>query len=1235
MSNPSWTTSQDEAIRIVGRSVAVSAAAGSGKTAVLTERCVQLVCDATPPERCNIDQLAVVTFTDAAASEMKTRIRRKLEERLSLHRGDAHVRTQLSLIDSAHISTLHAFCNRLIRRYFNHANIDPAAILIADDELHLLQASALDRVFNDLYGATCDDGHAFRRLVETYGLGSDRSIARFVMDVSNYLDSLPDPDVWLTRECRQYDGSDASVLRRVLQSVTWELTVQSQQNVPEIDTAAEAARPYLEAVAHLAMQMSTWQQQADALGKTLNDSSGACSQMDALFADIHDHALRTGPVMKLRASTPVEIVAARDAARDQWNRAKKRFQYRLQNGVVRFTSSQLLESLQVTVPFARTLVMLIRRFRAAYAAFKRHADLLDFADLERLALQVLSNEEIAATLRHQFRHVLVDEYQDINPIQHAILQRISRDNDLHQLPNLFSVGDVKQSIYRFRASDPRVFLRRLRESDGDDRHHTISMQENFRSRPHVIDAINLVFEQLMIESALGISYGETERMHASRPARTDVDRFRTELHLLERDVSPTSDQQDDEQDVDTDHIVDPDDPAEWATIEREAYLIVQKIEEIVSNSADQGDDGRITYADCAVLLRSGVQTISAVARKLESCGIPTRTDSEANILETTEGRDLLSLLRLIDNVRQDIPLAAVMRSHILAMPFTEDEMATIRVGKRGVPFHQAALEFAANTQTNSLVDKLRRFFRKLDRHRRRFREVPIHDALWKLLHDDGYLAYVVGLHNGQQRHANLLSLHRRAADFAGHRRSSLHDFVNHLDQLIADGQRLKPKRNEATGNAVSIMTMHAAKGLEFPVVFLVDLSRNFNVYDARGSMIMDRHEGIGLYVSDPEHGVQYPSATSHLVSKNIVRETLAEEVRILYVAMTRAREKLILIGTPKSRLENLNLSPDGQGAVSALDVLSASSYLDFLLPCLQAAPDGAVRWGEEDAADAVFDVFTHDADAIAGWSTNSESPAWEPSPIAACVASGQPLPDDEPVSTDRREAEQIIERITKPYDMLAAAGVRAVVAASESRFSLDPLVEPEEIARVDSRNPPSRRGPGDAAQIGVATHKLMQHLDFAKNVPVHDQLTQLVETGHLDQALASQIDTTSIEWFIATELADLVREAGSQFHREFMFLAARPATHFDPSLPDDIADRVLVRGVADGVLVTETGLHIMDYKTDAIDAPSIAHAVERYRSQMMLYADAVEPLFNVQTTHCHLVFLHPREVVTFDPRRTP
>ncbi len=1299
----SFTDQQREAIRTTGRSVIVSAAAGSGKTAVLAQRVAYLVCDAPPKERCQVDELLVLTFTEAAAAQMRSRIVEAIRARLHARPHDDRLHDQVALVDASRISTIHSFCLWLVRRWFSHVGVDPAATIMDDDETTLLKSEVLDTVFSSLYATSNPPedplgrvdpvadrpvdsgprglkpaarlGAAFLKLIDDYGLGEDREIARFVLKLSDFLSSLPDPQAWLRDAYESPADRPEHTVHATVSALRTELDRQVEhcaQTAVTLEASDPVGHFYASQIHAYVKQLRAWAAMLDEPGSDSQDERGrqstdpdmepALARFDAVRQQIAEFEFDKARGPRLPKDADSRLKAARDAAGAELKEVKKRFfAKRLRSRFSLFSVEELTAGLRCVAPYVGTIVDLVSAFREAYARKKRELGVLDFADLERFAFDLLSSDDgpgrpsdVARTLHRRFAHVLVDEFQDINPIQQAIIELASRESAPDQPGNLFVVGDVKQSIYRFRLAEPAIFTERLGRFRRPSRDGVaICLQSNFRSRPEILEAVNVIFSQLMREGCGDIVYDADAELRTGREVDPDAAHQPVELHLLERSWKDGG--RNDEAELER-GVADLSDPAHWTPIEREAFWIGSQILDWMGSGCETSDGEPLRHRDIAILLRAARINAERMAAMLASMGIPTYADVGGSLLGAREVRDVVAALELLDNFQQDIPLAAVLRSGIMGEPLSEDDLADIRCLDRDIPFHAAVrmwdrlpsrsrdeLESSSPKPNTDLRDRLHRLLDRIARYRTEMRRRPLADVLWNLYERQGYLAYAGGLPNGAQRRANLLKLHELARRFGSFRRQGLHRFLRFIQSLEEEKHQVAtpPAVGEAD-DVVRIMSIHQAKGLEFPVVFVAGLGTRFNLGDRGGRMIFERFAKIGLRVVDTERMIEYPSAAHQLAASEIEQRTREEELRILYVAMTRARDKLVLVGSLQGvdGLRDQTRLAQPAGAPSQLSVATAATPLDWLIPVLLCPQAGAVRFPSRDAGGRpTVDVHLHEADEIAGWRVGGRSDDRD-AVVRRAVACCNALPADEPLGHDDPVVEEVLSRIEYVYPHLASTSVRASIAASEFKGAYDFLRNPEQRAvqsrEDDFRVPPSKYAqakPNEAAQRGVITHRILQHLDFtsARNpAGVALELQRMVEEDLISDGDRATVNQASIEWFVSTPLAAAIREAGEAYRREFLFIAAEPLTCFDRSVDASPNDYVLVRGIVDGILPVADGIDIVDFKTDAIRPKEVATRAQRYRPQMEMYARAMSRIWRRPVRSCRLVFLGTETLVEWN-----
>jgi ATP-dependent helicase/nuclease subunit A len=1285
------TRSQVEAIRTIGCNLLVSAAAGTGKTHVLAERCGYLVCDAKPP--CDVDRLLVVTFTEAAAAEMRTRIGQVIRRRIEATPTDARLHRQLGLLEAATITTIHAFCLQLVRRWFAKIGLDPNIEIMDPDEAVLVRHEVIETLFGALYAAGGRDklAEGFRRLVDTYGMGRDERIAAMVLRLHAFVQSLPNPAAWLDRAGKHVRlGPDRESIPPEIEELRRTLLLD------RIEVLGNAAKLEAEMVRSLYPAAGPIADQLDELTENLRgwyrDLRGAKDPqsldriIDAVAAFKFE---RLPPTRGLDEQAKAELAAARDLRAT----VTRRLDSELQKRAAVFKSREILDGLGRIGPHVATLVELTKAFDRQYAELKQSEGRVDFDDLERHAFTLLSADqdgtspsEVAIQVQAEFEHVLVDEFQDVNPIQDAILRLAARQGTPAVPHNLFAVGDVKQSIYRFRLAEPEIFVRRVREyaetasspqGHATGRGRVVWLQENFRSRPEVLDAVNAVFERLMLPKLAGLAYDEHARLKPGAtypaPPEDSFGRPAAELHLIEKNVNETPPDRTGFSDEPPESIVDDesgtaeDSPLEYEAAEREAMLAGQRILELTGRAEghrpmtvfEKNDDPAgpplrprpIRFRDIVILLRATRNKANHFERVLREMDIPVYAALSTGYFSSTEVRDALSLLQLIDNSRQDIPLAAVLRSPLLGERMNESQLVEIRLHAPALPFHAAARKYAESGPDGKIAERLKGLYAQLDKWRNQLRRQPLSDVLWGILVETGYLAYVGGLRNGLQRRANLIRLHDRARQFGTFARQGLHRFLRFIEEL--ERRELDPGTAAAVSEAddvVRIMSVHRSKGLEFPVVILADLGKQFNLADIRQTMLFDRTRFIGLPVVDRALGVTYPTLTSLAVADEISRQMRAEEMRILYVAMTRAREHLILIGT--TPLDDLGRRWQrglaGPGRVPLIDLVGARSTLDWLVPAAASMSQELVLWSDDPRppsdATVLFTVHQHDADAMAAWPSldrGADLTAAALRPFAELAPA--PAGDDRRREVDP-QVNDVIARVTKPYPHASLGSIPAVVAASElkRRFAQD---QEEGEGRATVGVPaPSLRLPRFAVEIptggrsltpaerGTLMHLVMQHVDLNGPCDLHGMVQQvdgMVARGLLSQEERRSIAFEPLVWFFTTELGRRLLAAPRRVHREVPFVLGVPPGRVAPGIDHKQAEQdvVLLRGTIDCLLTDNKDAEIIDFKTDAITREDLGDRVNIYRPQIDIYAEAVRRIWGCSSTRRWLVFLGLLETV--------
>lgn len=1284
-----FTPQQQRAIETTGRSLVVTAAAGSGKTAVLAERCAYLVCDAPAPFRCDVDALLVLTFTDAAAAEMRTRVVDAIAARAHERPGERRLKEQMALSDAAQISTIHAFCLWVVRRWFNEADIDPSCTTLDEQEARLLKQEVLDGLFDGLYselpkpnpalgrvtvlpggdgGAATSDTpalpEAFRRLVDVYGLGSDQLIGSTVLSLYEFTTTRPDADDWLTDAAFDPESQGDAIILDLLSTLSEEL----QRQITHCERlAAGITCPHGGAVTARSKildyidSLRAWLADLPPSSGTADTVSSQLAVYERVCGSISDFTFsnKRGPRLPKDADPALkaEVKQAQENVKDVRSKLHGK---RLKERYAIFSIADMRAGLRMVAPFVGTLTTLVRRFAEAYATRKRELNVLDFSDQEAFAYRLLRSDadpqapsSIALELHRRFAHVLVDEFQDVNPMQDAILRLVSHEADPKRADNLFVVGDVKQSIYRFRLASPEIFtdrLRRFRQNGTEG--EAIALQRNFRSRAHLLEAINEVFRLLMPRGAGAIEYDEEAELHPGRTEPIEAAEP-VELHLLEAnwsDPRPTSDENDDDDestDVSTAADEPPtpisDDPEAWSAIEREGRLIGRRIQEWL-DAGQRGTDGQpLRFGDVAVLVRAAKGNAERIAAMLSSMGIPAQADVGGSLFEAVEVRDVLAALELLDNAQQDLPLAAVMRSGVLGHRFTENDLLAIRLLDRHADFHGLVRRYRVEGERSDLRERVGVFLTDLDRLRVESRRRPPADLLGKLYGELGHVAYVSGMVRGRRRRANLLKFHELARKFGSFRTQGLHRFLRFIDAIkeTDDNVSLASTASDAA-NAVQVLSIHKSKGLEFPVVFLAGLGGRFNQRDRIGRIIHQPDAKIGLRVVDTERMIEYPSCAHTRAVNEDERESLSEELRILYVGMTRARDRLILVGSCRHAEETSDRLRTGTEVdLSPFVRETPKSLLDWLLGAIGAVDAQARSQGiaaaAPDMARGLFRVHAHTRSAILTWRGAGETRATDDQATRRAVVAGADLPPAEPSNAQDETAQAVQSRLDFVYPYLSTTSVHATVAASEHRGVYDfadtpPAVKRDRAEPAAWAVPPSKYESAaitSAADRGTIMHRVLQHLDFgqAHDAGLDAALQGLIEGGILGETERDCVDVPGLAWFVGTPLGAAIRRSGAAYRREFQYVGAERPTDFDATIVPGDGDFVLVRGVVDGILPVDGGLEVIDFKTDAVAANELDARVERYRPQVALYRSAVSRIWKVPVVGTRLVFLTPRVIV--------
>lgn len=927
-----WTDAQQSAIdaprpgQLPSQTILVSAAAGSGKTAVLVERMIQRL----KRRELSIQELMVVTFTKAAAAEMKARIGVKLAEEFQAT-GDEYLEEQLNMLPSAHISTLHSFCQWVIRSYFYKLDIDPSFTIGNEGELALMRYEVLDAILLQAYEQGLYNIYDVSDMFSTER--SDQVLRETVFQIYNFALAQSQPMRWLDAVCETYE----SALHQTLRETTWgTLFWEEQQRQIEylLERYEEAQR-----LATLGNGFDKWMDKVSEL-QTLLQAMQKADTWDAMHVGVVGIGGFSFPVLRatkaMNESDPAilsEIKAILAEGKDILQAMPK--------GVFAITEADWREQMEYLVPLVRGIIQLVKRFHEDFQQAKQEAGMIDFSDLEHLCLALLVDpefteelkpSEVALELQDTFKEVMVDEYQDTNGVQEAIVNLVSRGD------NRFYVGDVKQSIYGFRMADPQLFMEKYHRFDHDVNsvERRIDLSQNFRSHEAILNVTNFIFSQIMTDEGAGLTYGEAEALHTGRIVEEAPPEWvggDVEVHVLccDEDKAQT----------------DPEDGEDLENDEKEMLFVIRKIQELKNNGAMvQDKDGTfrlMEWRDIVLLKRSISGSASRMIDLLRREGIPAYAEEKSGYFSAMEVQFVLSLLQIIDNPEQDLPMAIVLQSPLIGMDANDLGRLRLSVGENSL--WSGLRPFVEASQNAGWI----RFVDSMDTWRTMSRRQGITDLIWHIYDTLHVVEYVSAMPNGLVRRGNVLALYERAKQYESGNYRGLFRFLRFIESLQASGEDLSvAKTVSEADNVVRIMTIHKSKGLEFPVVFLMGTQKGFNKMDLNRSLLLHKEYGVGLKGYFPDLRVMYNSLPWIFVHQALEENLKAEEERILYVALTRPKDKLYITGYMKGSINGSTDRPAtkkmgewvapvlqwGESAFTKEQILGCNSYLDWILRSL-------------------------------------------------------------------------------------------------------------------------------------------------------------------------------------------------------------------------------------------------------------------------------------------------------------
>ena len=1342
MSSPKWTSEQQSVIDSRGGNLLVAAAAGSGKTAVLVERIIQMILN--PDLKVDIDKLLVVTFTNAAASEMRERIGDAISKKLDENPEDEHLQDQLVLLNKASITTIHSFCLEVIKSNFHKINLDPNFRIGDETECSLMKLEAIDEAFDILYE---EQDEEFCYLVDCYAeKRGDSNLQNLILSIYSFVMASPYPKEWLIQSAEDFnidenfDFATSKWAKAILETV--------KIQVEGVETSMAKAIEDVSGIEELETFIAKLKIEYEKIKDILDACDISWNEAYSKIATMQFENYAKG-VKRIPKDAPAYVKEEKDKAKNTRDNAKKSIE-KIKTSVFSKHYDDLKEEIKFLYPVVKSLSDVVLIFDKIYSQKKRDKGIIDFHDIEHFALQILTQtdengdflfdkdgknipSDIALEYREKFYEIFIDEYQDSNQVQEVILSTIAKQNE----PNRFMVGDVKQSIYRFRQAKPEIFLQKYANYDTDlsSKYKKIMLYKNFRSRKEVVDSVNYIFEHIMSKNLGEIDYNEEEKLNLGANFEEVEDEKiilggATEIHLMEKKVPEVEDPDEEEEegeDLDASQI--------------EARMVGKIIRDIMRPNENgeimQVFDKKLEtyrnaeYKDIVILLRATSAWAPVFAEELINMDIPTYADMGQGYFETMEIQVIMSFLKVIDNPMQDIPLIAILRSPIYG--FTPEDFIDIRITDKKVSFYEAMRMFVGekidlsneeeqdiaedeisdhtgneiidvnineeytddvsyleyqNIEENSYVEadmddyyqninyedfeyeneefiyndevmyesyinenvednliyeinsniegdeesqkselelKVRRFLDDLKELQEKSMYMSTDEFLWYIYTNSGYYAYCGALPGGSQRQANLRILFERAKQFEETSFKGIFNFINFISKLKKSNSDMgSAKTLGENANVVRIMSIHKSKGLEFPIVICSGMGRNFNTMDFRKDVLYHHELGYGPQIVDFERRISYPSIAKEALKCKINIENISEEMRILYVALTRAKEKLIITASIKDieqTIHKWSSNISNERRVSKYDILNGKNYLDWMMPavikhrdlesirekyniCTRISLEDESRWSVKTWVRADIDFEKHEKEGIREVLNNIDLS-----------------------QSDTQYYDQIQNKLNFEYPYLGVVKKAASISVTEIKKRQEEYEEQDELSNLYKMKTTLKKPKFlseaqtkekiTGARRGTIVHLIMEVLDFNKvktESEIKAQIEDLIKRRVITEKESKVLSPRKILKFFKSPIAKRILSSNFVKREQKIYTQVKMN---DIYLNDDIFknnreiyedESVMLRGVIDLYFEEDDGLVILDYKTDWIDNNNKKEIIHKYKKQLEIYAEVLSTL---------------------------
>lgn len=1220
-----WTKEQEQAIYEKNTNILVAAAAGSGKTAVLVERIINKIIN----ENIDIDKLLVVTFTNAAASEMRERVLNAIYEKLENDSENQNLQRQITLLNKASICTIDSFCLDVVRNHFYELdNVSPNFRIGDTTEIELLKQEIIEEIFEKKYEEEDKD---FNTLINTYtSYRDDTPLKEIILKIYNYIQSNPFPEKWLNEKIEMFNLEGKKEEYSDFSNTVWgeELLKEVEEELIDDITALQDIEESLSFDPELNKFWQTIRSDIDML-QTLKNNLDNWDRAYEISKNIN---FVTWPRKKIESSIKEEAKIIRDDVKKKLNKVI--------NKILICDSDEAKQDIQDMYNVLDKLKYVILEFQEEFSKRKRERNIVDFNDIEHFALKILLKEteegkieptDVAKKYKEKYIEMAIDEYQDSNLVQEYILNAVSKGD------NIFMVGDVKQSIYKFRQAMPELFLDKYKnykkiEDKKQEDNLKIKLFKNFRSRENVLKFTNLIFQDIMSNLLGDIEYNQEEYLNLGAQYPEEKQNLNTEINII--DLKENEEEQSNVSTEDLNENVENEEQQERIEdIELEARFVANKIREIVQNKYQIWDAKKdtyrdIKYKDIVVLLRSTSNIAPIFEQEIIRLDMPVFSDSSQEYLDSIEIQTIMSLLKIIDNPMQDIPLVTVLRSNI--GKFTDDELVEIRLSDKYENYY-TCMKKAKLDVNPKLKDKIQRFFESIEEWRKEQEYLSLDELIWKIYIDTGYYNYVGLMPNGALRQANLKMLFQRAKQYESSNFKGLYNFINFIEKLrLSSGDLGAAKLIGENDDVIRIMSIHKSKGLEFPVVFLSSTGKQFNLMDLNQNILLHQEMGIGVKYINYERQVQYDTLTKTAMRNKILVETLSEEMRILYVALTRAKEKLFITGLSKDyekEAENIEKQicryPKYLDKINPILVKKYKRYLDWIMLVYNYEKETAKSfvdfniYKKKELLDSFEDIKKEEIDAkeflekqdvdndkikkieeILNWSYDYELSTTIPTKTSV-------------TKIKQMQNEENIETTLDNYLIDAEKNEKNKEKVQENSLPKPQFLRKEDDDKITS------------AQKGTLVHLCLQKLNEKQEYTLQE-IKDLINELELKQIItnkeARSISTYKILAFTKSTIWKELRKAKT-VEKEKPFYINIPAKEI---YNQEIEEDILVQGIIDLYYINENDkLVLVDYKTDYVEKGKDEELLNKYRKQLDLYKRALESALNrkVDKVYIYSVYL--------------